>query len=651
MSLIVEPRIGKKNEILDNVSIYKPSEKEKARLADIRRDYETADIVRNNTYKEFGDRTLIQFQNECQQAFNTYIPPRSENPDEKWKAQTRKPIIRNKIISIAAHVTSTILYPDVIAQNDNDSEDADAAQVMRDLMEYSWEKSDYARHFVLSVIAGLVNPAIIIHEDYAEIKRKIKEIKKDGSWKEKEAIDEVFSGFKNILIPVDELYIGNAYTYNIQEQPFLIWRRIIDYSNAKIKYGNNENFKKYVRPGLRIYYDEKGDNFYEQYDDELEDRLVEEIIYYNRFADLELAVVNGVLLDDPDKPMRRMDKMYPFAKSGYEPFDEGRFFYMKPAADKMLPDEKIVNKLYDIIIDGSFMKAFPPIINTGPQIITSNVMIPGSSTSFEDPTQKVEPLQITGDFNAGMNTLQLVENSINESSQDPLQSGQQSKGSSTAFEIGRLEANAKTVLGLFGKMLVNLIEDFGRLRLNTILQNMTIGEAVETLGDITTVKFNSVLVSDRDVDGKKMSRRIDFDMDIPEKEEDKLKESFKIMEEEEKKNMRIAKVNPILFRKLKYKVKINPDFISSSSEAVKKALNLEAYDRLIQNPLISQDPQKMAMITRDFLLANYKPGEEDKYIDVDQPIPQQNEEPEKPGNEVISQILNKGQQPLTKAAI
>lgn len=651
MGLIVQPKINTKGNIEDMVSSYNPSENVKKRLADIRGEFIVADSIRHKSYQEFNGKSLVEHQNDCQKAFNTFVPPKSDNTDESWKAQTRKPIIRNKIISIAAHITTSILYPDIIAQNDNDKEDSDIAMVMKDLMEYSWEQSEYARTFVMAVIAGLVNPAIIIYDDFSEVKRKIKEIKKDGSWKEKETIDEIFSGFQNILVTTDELYIGNAYTYEIQKQPFLLWRRVIDYSNAKIKYGNNENFNKYVKPGVRVFFNDATDTFYEQYDDDLEGRLVEEIIYYNRYADLELRIVNGVLLDNPDRPMQRMDKMYPFAKSGYEPFDEGRFFYMKSAVDKMLPDEKIVNTLYDLIIDGTCLRIMPPIMNFGSQMITSNVMIPGSSTTFEDPNQRIEPIGVSGDLNAGMNTLQVVEKSMSESSQDDTQTGQQSKPGTTAFEIARIDSNAKTILGLFGKMIIQLVEDFGTLRKNSILQNMTIGTAVEVLGDVNTLKFSSVLVSDREVEGKKMPRRIDFSTELPETEEDEIKEGFKILAEEETKGMRIVQVNPILFRKFKFKVKVNPDFITSSSEAVKKALKLEAYDRAIANPLIAQNPEKMAMVTKDFLFSNYAPGEEDKYVDVAAPQQAPGEEPKPAGKDVINQVLNKGQQPLTQAAI
>ena len=89
----------------------------------------------------------------------------------------------------------------------------------------------------------------------------------------------------------------------------------------------NQNFKDYVRPGLQVVFDEGTDLFYQQFDEELRKNLVEEVIYYDRTQDLQLIMVNGVLLTDPDHPNPRLDKRYPFIKGGYELIDEGKFFY------------------------------------------------------------------------------------------------------------------------------------------------------------------------------------------------------------------------------------------------------------------------------------------------------------------------------------
>lgn len=608
MNLVVEPTI-KRKKIADKISLYCPNKKTIERLAFVRQDCEVAQIIRNKSYTEFNDRSLVTYIDDCQRAFNSYVPPGSEDPNEAWRANTVRPATRNKVISIAAHVTGTLMYPNVVAQNEQDEEDRVAGSAMKDLMEFSWEQSDYERSFLYAVISALVNPASIVYDGYSEVMREVKEIKEKGKWVKKKMIDEKYSGFVNYVVPVEELFIGDIYEHDIQKQPFLIWRRVIDYSNAELKYGENENFVKFVHPGLRTFYDPGTRQFYEQQDDSLEGRLVEEIIYYNRVLDLELHIVNGILMDDPDQPNPRIDKDYPFIKFGYELFDEGKFFYYKSLVDKMKDDQRLLDTLYNMILDGSFMQLMPSLAIYGDEEADSSVFVPGSTHTFGSET-KISPITTGANLNAGFNAISKVESSLAESSNDSLQSGLQASGNQTATEISRQEQNARIVLGLFGKMIKFAVEDFGKLRINTILQYLTVGEFMEESGEGSRLKFRSILRPEKIIDGKKKSRKIEFDNDLPEKDtEAHEKLEYEMMKMEDENNIELIKINPDLFRRMKYLVKVSAEMINQNSEAVNKLLNLEAYDRMKGDEYIDQ----MA-IRRDFLFEAYKPGEADKYL-------------------------------------
>ena len=634
MNLVVEPKVSAQGKTLDTPSFYNPDGRTKTRFQDIQRDFVQADQIRNSDYSEFNDRSLMTYMNDSQKAFNSYVPPSSLNPDNAWRANTVRPITRNKIISIAAHITSFLLHPKVRAQNAHDDEDRDAAMVMSDLMDYSNDQSKYEKLMVFSVISALVNPAVIIHEGYSNVTRTIKEVQPEGNWVEKEIEDEQFSGFQNDIVPVDEFYIGDIYQHEIQRQPFLIWRRVIDYQNARMKYEGNENFDKFVRPGIRVFFTDEHDTFYEQYDDDLGDRLVEEVVYYNRFADLEIRIVNGIMMDDPDQPIRRKDKDYPFAKSGYELIDEGKFFYYKSLADGLKDDQRVVNTLYNMVLDGTFINLMPPAVVFGNEEIDSSVIQPGVITTMSNDT-RFETIRTNNNLNAGLNAISVVEKSMSESATDPLQSGQGMQGAQTAFEISRLEQNAKTVLGLFGKMIKFLVEDFGKLRIDTILQHMTIAEGMETTGDATRLRFRNFIVPGRVIEGKTKARKIRFNLSSPGSEEAMLKRSFELLEEADKKDITIAEVNPSIFRDMKYFVKVEGDVKLGDSEAVKKALDLEAYDRAIQNPFADQE-----QLLKDFVLEARAPGESDKYIREAPPAPEA--APQGAGSNLVSQLTGGG---------
>lgn len=598
-------------------SNYQPSKAEMSAMSYITRDWAVGENIKDRAYEEFNDVSMDERQNIDQRAWNSYVKPRSTDPDEAWKANTVRPVTRNKCISIAAHVTNTLIYPQIFAQNKDDETDQASAEVMRDLMEWTFEQSDYERIFLRAVIGALFNPATIVYDGYHEVKRKFKKMKSDGSYDEKTMEDEEYSGYYNEVVPCDELYIGDIYEHDLQKQPFIIWKKNIDYTQAAQKYAENENFKKYVRPGLRVMYVDEEDQFYEQYDDELEFRLVEEVHYWNRFEDLHLIVCNGVLLTKPDQPNERLDKKYPFAKSGYEFIDEGRFFYYKSLADKLEDDQRIVDVLYNMVIDGSFINLFPPAVVMGTEEIDTSVYTPGTITTFQADT-KFDTLPTNNNLAAGINALQIVENSINESSTDPALSGMRGGGGVTAFEVARLEQNARTMLGLFGKMIGFLVKDLGELRLNSILQYMTVGELDELTDKPTQLRYKTILLEDK---AAQQTKKIEFDPGLPTEpmpEREALFNEAKLLEKQSKMdNTKLYKVHPKLFRELKYKLRVIPDLLLKPTGAMEKALKLEAYDRMIQNPFLDQ-----TAITKEFLLEVYKPGESDKYMKKQQAMPE-----------------------------
>ena len=127
---------------------------------------------------------------------------------------------------------------------------------------------------------------------------------------------------------------------------------------------------------------------------------------------------------------------------------------------------------------------------------------------------------------------------------------------------------------------------------------------------------------DQTVDGQKVTKKIEFtDKYLGEESisEEKLEEEqWKLLEREGGLNskQRIALVNPEVFREIKYSVKVFADDLVPKSKALERALELEAYDRLIQNPVIDQE-----QVTRDFLINAFRPGESDKYIKKESPVP------------------------------
>jgi hypothetical protein len=102
---------------------------------------------------------------------------------------------------------------------------------LKDLMEWANDQSDYERTFVFAVIAALVNPAVIIHTDYSDVMRKVQEMTEKGDWRTKEVRDEVLSGFIDSIIPLEK-FLVTSNVHEIQRQPYIIWRKAINYDRC-----------------------------------------------------------------------------------------------------------------------------------------------------------------------------------------------------------------------------------------------------------------------------------------------------------------------------------------------------------------------------------------------------------------------------------
>jgi len=612
----------KKGNILTPKSDFQPDEETKQRILQVQNDFSKGQALMNKPFREFNDRSVVEYKNDNARAFNNYIPPRSDDPDESWRAQTIRPITRNKIISIVAHITATILYPNVFAQNPDDVEDKAAAEIMRDLIKHTIDNSEYAQKFVDSMVAATMSPAAIVKTEFAHVVREVKQKLDNGEITTRQVVDELFSGFQMALFPIDELYIANIFESNIQKQGFLIENRNIPFSTARSMFHDKANFREYVTPGRKIFYVAEEDTFFESTDDDNQADQVNVVVYHNRSEDLMLTYVNNIPMDEsPDNPNPRDDKMYPFGKTGYEPINEGRFFYYKSAVEKMAPDQDMVDVLYNMILDGTFLNMMPPMALFGSEDIDSGVMVPGAVVTLRQDS-KMAPITQGSDLRSGMNTLNTVERSLVESSNDPFQSGILPQGGErTALEISKADSNAQKILGLFGKQVRFFVEDIGDLMIGDILQHLTVADISNLTSVTDKLRFKSFILPNEIVEGKNVTKQIKFDPDRFDGKTDPLEMSFDVLEEEGgmDSDTRLIVANPDMIRQMKYRIVVSADDLFPKSQAVEKALNLEAYDRLIQNPLANQEA-----VYRDFLIENYKPGESDKYIKKPQPQQQTN---------------------------
>lgn len=612
-AVLLRASVNKKGEIQDEIAPYNPSEEVLKVRSMVLKHFILGTVNMYTPRVEFNDLSLVVRDQYDQMAFNTYQPnngqPWEGSPQSAWRSRAIRPVVRNKCMSIAAHATARLIFPKVFAFNDNSDEQQDAARVLEDLMEWSGDISNYPYTALMRVITAMASPASIGYTEYGEVTRLVKREKVGNTWKEERIQDESYPCFMDEVVPVNQLYIQNMYEPDIQKQGYLIWRKVYSFSEAQNKYGHLDNFK-YVRPGVQTIFDDANRTFYYVYDPNMRQEDVEEIIYWNKNLDLKIIMVNGIMLTEPDNPNPRNDKLYPFDKFGYEPINN-RFFYYKSLSFKLQHDSEIVNTLYQMVIDGTYLSIFKPMVNVGGEIIASDVIVPGAVTTLSDPNADLRAINVGSDLKAGLETLSVVEKSINESSQEPLQSGQAEGGTQTAYEISKLEQNANTVLGLFLQMIAKHVRDYGKLRIGDILQYLTLPEVAQIEGNPNVLYKSFFMKGNQKTGGK--NKKIEFVKDMPDEmtEEEHLEASYDVLIEEDEKGMEISKVNPTALRDVKYMVTISPDILNPRSDDLERAYALEDFDRMITQPTVF-DPEE----TGKLLLMNNPATKKDpeKYL-------------------------------------
>lgn len=622
-AVLMRTSVNKDGTISDEVSLYTETEEEYKVSCLILKHFQLGTANQYTPRTEFNDLSLITRDQYDQMAFNTYQPNNGEawegNPQGAWRSRAIRPVIRNKCISIAAHATARLIFPKIFAYNESSDEQQEAAQVMEDLMEWSGDVSNYSHIALMRVITALSSPASIGFTEYGEVWRTVKREQENSKWKEERIRDESYPCFIDEVVPVNQLLIENFYEPDIQRQGWVIWRKVYAFSDAVAKYnGVYDNFK-YVRPGVQTIYDDANKQFYYVYDPNMSSEDVEEVTYWNKNLDIKIIMMNRVMLTKWNNPNPRYDKLYPFDKFGYEPINN-RFFYYKSLAFKLQHDADIVNTLYQMVIDGTYLAIFKPMVAVGGEIIASDVVVPGAVTTLTDPNADLRAINVGSDLKSGLDMLSVVEKSINESSQEPLQQGQDNQSGQTAFEISRLEQNANTVLGLFLQMIAKHVKDFGKLRVDDIIQYLTLPEVKDITGD-ATLTYKTFFLKGLEKTGEK-NKKVEFTNDVPDQmnEEDYLNASFDIKEEEDKKGMTIAKANPAMFRELQYLVAIHPDVMNPKSEDLERSYNLEEFDRMVGAPPGMFDPEETARLL--LVSSPMTKKNPDKYL-AKQPSPEQ----------------------------
>ena len=473
--------------------IYVPTGDEQQDLDFVYEEVEEMIKIRNQNYRQFNDRTLIQFVDDSEKRVQGYVPTREEQGKEEWQSNVFNQSTRNKLKALVAAVATT--PPDLrykaVSLADGGL-DLRRAGVIENLVTHSRNKSNMETEIFWEAWTCATQGTVIKYDGYLKTKYKRKFIKSydlitgEMEFEEKEV--EVNDECVDVLIPISELLIKSFQIHDIQDQPGIAWIRYLDFDSIEKEFGKYKNFK-YVLDKARagIYQSETDTFFYKKWNDRVDAKADYEVIkYYNRFKDIYCIVINGVLILSAPMLWGRVDKVYPFSKSIFEPFANKNFFYGNSLPNANMDVQDVINTLYNMSLDKTYRSMNPPLlagIKNKDLLEMENENIGMDSTIYVEDVNQIEYQKIPGITNSEMAMIKWVGQGMDlGTSIDATQQGISGKGV-TAREIVIANEHAKKLKGVFFMFLTDLWIQKTKLRVLNILTNYTQPKVTEIVGE------------------------------------------------------------------------------------------------------------------------------------------------------------------------
>ena len=502
---------------------YIPKEDEKKVIDFV---YSEADDMikeRNRSRVQFNDRILIQFVDDSEKRVQGYVPTREAQGKEEWESNVFNQVTRNKLKAVVAGVASTppaMKYRAVSVADG--SLDIMRAGMIGNLVDYSRNKTNVETEIFWEAWTCATQGTVIKYDGYLKTKYKRKMIKSfdlitgDLDFEEKEVI--VNDQCVDIIVPISEFFIKSFEIHDVQDQPAVAWIRYLDLDTIKEEFGKYKNFKYVInKNSLGEYESETKTFFYDKWKDRVEDNQYEVIKYYNKFKDQYVIIINGVLIIDAPLLWGASDKMYPFAKTIYEPFQNKNFFYGNSLPNANMDTQDTINALYNMGLDKNYRSMRPPLlagIKNKDLLEMENENVGMDTTIYVEDVNQVQYQKIPGLTDSEMTMIKWVSQGMDMGTVDQTQQGIAGRGV-TAREIVIANENAKKLKGVFFMFLTDLWIQKTKLRIPNILNNYTQPKVEEILGadGATTYKesFRKILVENSEFpDGSTGTLEVQF---------------------------------------------------------------------------------------------------------------------------------------------
>jgi len=600
-----------------SLSHYTPSEGVRSFTSQVKKDYNTGHQILTKTWTELNNNSVIDDMNRGRKMFNAFVDESYEDPNEAWKWRGTRSKARNKGIAMHANLTASYMLPSFQAQNDDSEVDREVSEFMTDLVEWMAqdENSNYRENFLSLVFAMESDPIVYLGAEYQEVMQTIKIKEEDGKLTKKEILDEVLSGFKAPIYTADQILMSNPFERNLLKHKHLGKRRWISYEEAKAKYGEHENWGS-VQAGFNTVYNEDDGLFYDIKDSDHEG-LVEEYTPMYRRDDTEVCFLAGIYMGNSDvdkNPMKHRDNFgaprYNVQQFGFYPIGSHFIFY-KSMMNTMRWDNALYDASTEIMANRAILDAEMPIAVSGSDKIDSDIIYPNSVVAFKDMNTKVTPLMPQSQLGNIMASLNLTDDSMSENSVSDTVSGQLPQASQKAYSVAQAQNNSKKIIGGVAKGLASSVAKYGLLMADIAINNLSTPQIDDIVGDETKLKYRNFVLNNKEVGGKRMSKKLMFDEGLIGKKmtpQEKREANLDLYKQGEEQGVAIMRGNPEFIAKLKYFCRADYKDVFAQSDEVMQGMLTNLYTMLSQDPLVNKEELLQE------LMYSYFKGKGDRFV-------------------------------------
>lgn len=338
---------------------YIPPEDERLAQIKVLKQLTESRIIIFRNYNQFNNRSLFDAIDDWTMRWNGYIPAVSAvsgNPTSNIFLN----FTRNAIISYLSSVAMTLPEPKIIAVNkETGIMNQKLADVFTDMNTFSLQAENGPARMMEIALETTVKGTGIVYEGYLKNEQKFKTPTEfdstTGKVTYKEESRVIYDDCYQMVVPLEDFYIGNPYEPDVQKQPYVIWKRITTYNECFAEFNHYANWK-YIKPGAYALTQEPTTFYRNKLYTELSANQVEILRYYCRKDNQHIITINGVVMYEGPIPFK--DGKYPFAKYIFEPY-EIAFFWGAGAPQKIMGEQDVQNTLMNMMIDKTYGSLLP----------------------------------------------------------------------------------------------------------------------------------------------------------------------------------------------------------------------------------------------------------------------------------------------------